>query len=61
MMVASVPLIHTGEDQIGWMKAETWREMYGLLREQGVIQAGLNPDDLYTLQFLDAYAKGVRP
>ena len=35
MMEALLPLVHTGEDQIGWMKAEEWERMHRILLEAG--------------------------
>ncbi len=35
MMEAMLPLVHTGEDQIGWMKPEIWHEMYGTTAGSG--------------------------
>jgi NitT/TauT family transport system substrate-binding protein len=51
-MVASLPLINTGEDQIGWMKPAIWDGMAKTLREQGVLTKPFDPADVYTLQFL---------
>ena len=50
--IASIPLINTGEDSIGWMKPETWKSMAQILRKQGSLQGTLNEDDVYTLKFL---------
>ncbi len=36
-MAASIPLINTGEDHIGWMNPEVWNGMSQLLHEQGVL------------------------
>ena len=54
MMEASVPLIYTGKDQIGWMRAEEWQEMHDLLLAQGILAGPLNIDKVYTSQFLRA-------
>jgi len=43
MMEAMLPLVNNGEDQIGWMKAENWREMRRILVDQKIIAATL-PD-----------------
>ena len=51
-MKASVPLVHTGEDQIGWMRAEIWEDMYDILMEQGLLEASYNREDAYTMEFL---------
>jgi len=52
MMAASVPLIHTGEDQIGWMRAEVWQGMHDMLLEQGLLDAPVDLDKVYTMEFL---------
>ncbi len=52
-MTASIPLINTGEDHIGWMKRETWDDMEQTLRTQGDLKQPLKVDDLYTMQFLE--------
>jgi len=52
-MIASIPLVNTGEDFIGWMKPEVWAGMEQTLREQGVITNPLDVEQAYTLQFLE--------
>ena len=54
MMEASLPLIHTGEDQIGWMRAEVWQGMHDMLLEQGILDEPVDLDDVYTMDFLHA-------
>jgi len=57
-MTASLPLINTGEDYIGWMKPEMWAAMEETLREQGVLTSPLDVESAYTLQFLqEIYGK----
>jgi ABC-type nitrate/sulfonate/bicarbonate transport system substrate-binding protein len=57
-MTASIPLVNTGEDYIGWMKPEVWAGMEKTLREQGVLTRPLDVTQVYTLQFLkEIYAK----
>jgi NitT/TauT family transport system substrate-binding protein len=51
-MIASIPLVNTGEDSIGWMKPEVWAHMEQTLRDQGLLTAPLDLDQLYTLEFL---------
>jgi NitT/TauT family transport system substrate-binding protein len=54
MFDAMIPLVHTGEDNIGWMHAHTWREMHRVLVEQGIIDRPLDPvEQLYTMRFLE--------
>ena len=52
MMEASVPLVHTGEDQIGWMRAEVWQGMHDILLEQGILDEPVDLDKVYRMQFL---------
>ena len=52
MMEAMLPLVHTGEDQIGWMKPEVWRGMYRILLEQRLLTRPFEVDQAYTLRFL---------
>jgi NitT/TauT family transport system substrate-binding protein len=51
-MTASLPLINTGEDHIGWMKPEIWSGMEKTLREQGVLTKTLTLTNVYAMQFL---------
>ncbi len=52
MMEASVPLVHTGEDHIGWMRAEVWQGTHDILLEQGLLAGPLDVDEVYTIEFL---------
>ncbi len=55
MMEAQMPLVHTGEDHIGWMKREDWQGMIRVLAEQGVLSAPLpRIEDVFTMRFLNA-------
>jgi NitT/TauT family transport system substrate-binding protein len=56
-MIASIQLVNTGEDYIGWMKPEIWADMEKTLREQGVLSAPLDVTEVYTLQFLEEIYK----
>lgn len=53
MMEASLPLIHTGEDHIGWMQTEVLKEMHQMMLEQGIIAEPVELDRLFTMQFLE--------
>lgn len=53
MMEASVPLIHTGEDQIGWMRPEIWQGMHEILLEQGILSNAIDIEGVFTLEFLE--------
>ena len=52
MMEASVPLVHTGEDEIGWMRAEVWQGIHDILLEQGLLDEPVDLDEVYTMEFL---------
>jgi len=52
IMEASVPLIHTGQDHIGWMRAEVWQGMHDMLLEQGLLAGPVDVDEVYTMEFL---------
>jgi NitT/TauT family transport system substrate-binding protein len=56
-MIASLPLIDTGEDRLGWMKPEIWAGMEQTLRELGVLKQPVDAAQLYTMQFLEAIYK----
>jgi NitT/TauT family transport system substrate-binding protein len=56
-MTASLPLVNTGEDHIGWMKSDVWAGMEQILREQGVLTAPLDVTQVYTMQFLEEIYK----
>ncbi|NTU78103.1 MAG: ABC transporter substrate-binding protein [Chloroflexales bacterium] len=53
-MMAALPLINTGEDQIGWMRPAVWDGMATTLHDQGVLAQPVEPTAAYTLQFLKA-------
>lgn len=52
-MIASLPLVNTGADFIGWMKPEVWAGMEQTLREQNVLTIPLEVQQVYTMQFLE--------
>jgi NitT/TauT family transport system substrate-binding protein len=54
MISASVPLVHTGQDQIGWMRSEVWQGMHNILLEQGILKAPMDIEKIFTLDFLEA-------
>ncbi len=58
MMDAMLPLVHTGEDVIGWMKPEIWQEMAELMAKQGLLTAPFDVNQAYTLRFLKEIHKG---
>jgi len=54
MMAAQTPLIHSGEANIGWMRAEVWRLMHDILLEQGILEAPVDLEKAHTMEFLHA-------
>lgn len=52
-MVASIPLINTGLEPIGWMTPEVWAGMEQTLREQGVLTQPVSIEQVYSRQFLE--------
>jgi NitT/TauT family transport system substrate-binding protein len=54
MLEASIPLIHTGQDHIGWMAPQIWQDMYDILLNYGLLDEPFDITTAYTLQFLDA-------
>jgi len=57
-MTASLPIVNTGEDHIGWMKAEIWNGMEKTLREQNVLTKPVDVTQVYTMQFIrEIYGK----
>ena len=55
MMEAMLPLVHTGENHIGWMKPIVWQEMVRMLEQQGLVAEPLDPKSAYNLSFLEAF------
>jgi NitT/TauT family transport system substrate-binding protein len=53
MMEALLPLVHTGEDHIGWMRPEEWQGMYDVLLEEKILKAPFEVNQAYTLRFLE--------
>jgi len=55
---ASSPLIHTGEQHMGWMESQVFEDTQDMLLEHGVMKRPINVSDAYTLQFLkNAYGE----
>jgi NitT/TauT family transport system substrate-binding protein len=53
MLTASVPMIHTGKDQIGWMQPKVWESMHDILIDQNIIATPIDIHQVYTLEFLE--------
>ncbi len=52
-MIASIPLIDTGEGSIGWMDPNAWEHMYEILLAQNIIPGSVNLDTVYTNEFIE--------
>jgi NitT/TauT family transport system substrate-binding protein len=62
MFDAMLPLVHTGDNSIGWMEPGVWQEMHKVMVEQGIIHKPLDPvEQLYTTHFLKAIRRNQRP
>lgn len=55
MLRQSIPLIHTGNEPIGWMLRDEWQRFIGLVSKNSDSTNEINADDLFTTQFLDNY------
>jgi len=53
MLTASIPLINTGQDHIGWMRAEVWQDMQDILLQQNLISETFPIDHFVSMQFLE--------
>jgi NitT/TauT family transport system substrate-binding protein len=61
MMEAQLPLVHTGENHIGWMKAEDWQAMYKLMQDYDLLTTPFDVNLAYTMRFLEEiYGRGAR-
>ena len=58
MMLASVPLIHTGEGPIGWMEDAIWRGMHDILVEYGSLEGTMDIESAYNMETLEAIYGG---
>jgi len=54
ILVGSLPFIHVGEAPLGAMTAERWSRMAATMIELGLLPAGFDPADAYTLDFIRA-------
>lgn len=53
MLLASIPLIHTGEHPIGWMTRDVWEEATEILRDQQILSRPIDLSKAYTTTFLE--------
>lgn len=58
MMEGLLPLVHTGEDHIGWMRDEVWQGMYDVLWDQKILDAPFEVNRAYTMRFLEEVYRG---
>jgi NitT/TauT family transport system substrate-binding protein len=57
MLLASIPLIHTGEHPIGWMTREIWHDAATLLYESKLLGRMPAVETLFTTRFVERAAK----
>ncbi len=57
MLLASIPLIHTGERPIGWMTPDVWQAAADILLEQGILRRRPELEAVYTTRFLESAAR----
>ncbi len=53
MLHASVPLIYTGQDELGWMREEVWQGMYDTLDAYGLLASTFDIHDAFAMRFLE--------
>ncbi len=53
ILEAQLPLVHTGDDYIGWMKPDDWLSMYRTLLDYGLLAGPFDVNLAYNMQFLD--------
>lgn len=53
MLDNSIQLIQTGETPNGWMEKDEWVQAQDILLEQNIIEAKINIEDAYTMDFLE--------
>lgn len=61
MFAVTIPLVHTGQDRVGWMSRDDWAASAGLLVNAIPAVAGLDLDTLFDLSLLrEAYSGAAR-
>lgn len=58
MLLASIPLIHTGQVPVGWMTREGWENAHRLLREERILARPLKVETVHTMEFLERVSAG---
>jgi NitT/TauT family transport system substrate-binding protein len=52
-MIASIPIVNTGVDHIGWMEPQIWQAMEETLHEHRILTDPVEVEQVYTMQFLE--------
>ena len=52
MMEANIPLIHTGDVEIGWIDVGVWQNMQKILLDKGLLQSEVNLDEVLYPDFI---------
>ena len=58
MIDASLPLIYTGNNPIGWMDLTTWQDMHDTLVQQGLIDDMVQISEMLATHFLENIYSG---
>lgn len=53
ILTNEAPLVHTGEDYIGWMRQSVWQDMHDMLLEHELIKQPVDIQEVYTMKFLN--------
>jgi len=53
MLENSIPLIHTGDSQLGMMDNSVWEDMILILTENNILKTRLDPSLIYTNEFVE--------
>ncbi len=53
MLRKSIPLIHTGDSELGLMDGTIWQDMITVLAENSLLKTKLNTTQLYTNEFIN--------
>jgi len=55
MLTALIPLVHTGQGNVGWMEAGVWRQMHQVMVDQKVLDQPVKDlSKVYTTRFLES-------
>lgn len=53
MLEKSIPLIHTGDNRLGYMEENLWQNQVNILLENSVIEHEISVEDIFTNEFVD--------